>query len=124
VIDIEAFDVGMNRLAILPLQSGAAEVDLAVRKVAYYEALSPTLNTAEWRAVVHEAFTECSWFPTPKELLDIWRGMAPTVKFLPSARRTEAEKEQARQDMRKGLEMIQQEMAKRGLPVPEIKVIR
>jgi len=120
MIDPEAFAQGMNRLALLPVQGGVEADSLASRKILYFEALSPRISTDQWMQVVHEAFTDCRWFPTPVELLDIAKGLQPSLPMLPPGRNAE-ERERDREAARRGVHMVREAYEKAtGLKAPPI----
>lgn len=114
MIDQEAFARGMNRLALLPTQGGVESDSLASRKILYYEILSPRMSTPQWNEVAHEAFADCRWFPTPRELLDILEGLAPP-KLLP----VWIGEDEARKSLAFGVDLIRQTLIEKGLLDPK-----
>lgn len=76
------------------------------------------LSDGQWYHAVTESIRHLKWFPTVHELLDFGEAFNPGYKQLEPARSNE-QREIDRETAKRGVELIRQECAKRGLDLPK-----
>lgn len=125
---------GMARLcACFPAASkNLSEEDIAVRDLAYHDAIAPLFGDAEeakrarawmlceaaWLAAVVDVTRSWEYpfaLPPPQDLIEACRAADARLRPNPE-RRTAEEIEAGKREAAKGLALIESEMAKRGMP--------
>lgn len=79
------------------------------------------LSDDQWLYAADAAARTQQWFPVPATILDFAEDYVPPYKALPPAR-DEATRERDREAAKRGVELIREEMRRRGIdPGPAVK---
>jgi hypothetical protein len=112
----EAWQKGSALLeANLPRRDATKGVQ-SLRGATYRQELGH-LTDDQWEFAVWETIRNEDWFPSIATLLRYASEYEPPVLALPPARRTDEEREQARVDAKRGLDMIRQACKDRGFDI-------